>query len=72
MSGHWPAMRRSLSAMTEEIVLYTTENKIATIALNQPDSRNALSDALLDALIAAFERDARDGLLSRRRPWRLR
>ena len=52
-------MRRSLTAMTEEIVLYTSEDKIATIALNQPDSRNALSDALLDALIAAFER-ARD------------
>ena len=48
-------MRRSLSAMTEEIVRYSSENKIATIALNQPDSRNALSDALLDALIAAFE-----------------
>ena len=52
-------MRRSLTAMTDEIVLYTAENKIATIELNQPDSRNALSDALLDALIAAFER-ARD------------
>jgi enoyl-CoA hydratase/carnithine racemase len=32
---------------------------IATIALDQPDTRNALSDALLDELIAAFE-DARD------------
>ena len=52
-------MRRSLTAMTDEIVLYTTENKIATIALTPHDSRNALSDALLDALIAAFER-ARD------------
>ena len=52
-------MRRSLTAMTEEIVLYSSADKIATIALNQPDSRNALSDALLDALIAAFER-ARD------------
>ena len=59
VSGHRPAMRRSLTAMTEEIVLYSSEDKIATIALNQPDSRNALSDALLDALIAAFER-ARD------------
>jgi enoyl-CoA hydratase len=32
---------------------------IATIALDDPDTRNALSDATLDALIAAFER-ARD------------
>jgi enoyl-CoA hydratase/carnithine racemase len=32
---------------------------IATIALDDPGSRNALSDAMLDALIAAFER-ARD------------
>ncbi len=45
--------------MTDEIVIYSVENRIATIALNQPDSRNALSDALLDALLAAFER-ARD------------
>uniref|UniRef100_A0A6J5ZXI4 Unannotated protein n=1 Tax=freshwater metagenome TaxID=449393 RepID=A0A6J5ZXI4_9ZZZZ len=52
-------MRRSLTAMSDEIVLYTAEEKVATIALNQPDSRNALSDSLLDALIAAFER-ARD------------
>ncbi len=29
---------------------------IATIALNDPSTRNALSDAMLDALIAAFER----------------
>ena len=28
---------------------------VATIALDQPDSRNALSDELLDDLIAAFE-----------------
>jgi enoyl-CoA hydratase len=28
---------------------------VATITLDQPDTRNALSDALLDALIAAFE-----------------
>ena len=52
-------MARSLTAMSDQIVLYTAENKIATIALNQPESRNALSDELLDALIAAFER-ARD------------
>jgi enoyl-CoA hydratase len=42
-----------------ETVLYVAGDGIATISLNQPDSRNALSDALLDDLIAAFE-EARD------------
>ena len=32
-----------------------SEAGVATIALDQPDTRNALSDALLDGLIAAFE-----------------
>jgi len=35
------------------------ETGVATIALDQPDTRNALSDELLDDLIAAFE-EARD------------
>jgi enoyl-CoA hydratase/carnithine racemase len=35
------------------------EPGVATIAMDQPDTRNALSDALLTGLIAAFER-ARD------------
>jgi enoyl-CoA hydratase/carnithine racemase len=35
------------------------ENGVATIALDQPDTRNALSDELLDELIEAFE-NARD------------
>src|SRR5690349_7431741 len=30
------------------------DNGVATIALDQPDSRNALSDELLDDLLAAF------------------
>jgi enoyl-CoA hydratase len=33
----------------------TSDAGVATIALDQPDSRNALSDELLDELIAAFE-----------------
>src|SRR5215211_3387549 len=37
----------------------TSDSGVATIALDQPETRNALSDALLDELIAAFER-ARD------------
>jgi len=38
-----------------ETVLYEAADGVATISLNQPDSRNALSDALLDDLLAAFE-----------------
>jgi enoyl-CoA hydratase/carnithine racemase len=34
---------------------YDVADGVATIALDQPDSRNALSDELLDDLIAAFE-----------------
>jgi enoyl-CoA hydratase len=45
--------------MSDEPVRYTVEDRVATIALDHPETRNALSDELLDALIAAFER-ARD------------
>ena len=46
--------------MPSEKVLYSvTENAVATITLNDPDTRNALSPEMLEALIAAFER-ARD------------
>ena len=45
--------------MPDAPVLYTVADGVATLALNQPDTRNALSDELLDALQAAFER-ARD------------
>jgi enoyl-CoA hydratase/carnithine racemase len=38
---------------------YDVADGVATIALDQPDSRNALSDALLDDLLAAFAQ-ARD------------
>src|SRR6476619_6710432 len=37
-----------------ETVSYAVADGVATIAMDQPDSRNALSDALLDDLIAAF------------------
>jgi enoyl-CoA hydratase/carnithine racemase len=40
-------------------VRYEVADRIATLALDQPDTRNALSDEVLDDLIAAFER-ARD------------
>jgi enoyl-CoA hydratase len=45
--------------MSDDPVLYDVDAGVATIALNQPETRNALSDELLDALLAAFER-ARD------------
>jgi enoyl-CoA hydratase/carnithine racemase len=45
--------------MAYETVRYEVAGAVATIALNQPDTRNAFSDALLDDLIAAL-REARD------------
>lgn len=45
---------------TGELVRFeVAENGVATLTLDQPETRNALSDRLVDALIAAFER-ARD------------
>ena len=41
------------------MVRYESGGGVATITLDHPETRNALSDALLDALIQAFER-ARD------------
>jgi enoyl-CoA hydratase/carnithine racemase len=40
-------------------VAYAVANHVATVALDRPEARNALSDELLDDLLAAFER-ARD------------
>jgi enoyl-CoA hydratase/carnithine racemase len=40
-------------------VRYDVTDNVATIALDEPETRNALSDEVLDGLIAAFER-ARD------------
>jgi enoyl-CoA hydratase/carnithine racemase len=37
-----------------ETVTYAAQDGVATIAMDQPDTRNALSDALLDDLLAAF------------------
>jgi len=36
-------------------LLYETDQHVATISLNQPDTRNALSNELLSDLLAAFE-----------------
>jgi enoyl-CoA hydratase len=45
-----------------ETVLYEAADGVATISLNQPDTRNALSDELLGDLLGALEhaRDAQD------------
>ena len=40
--------------MAYETVRYDVADQVATIALDQPDSRNALSNELLDDLLAAF------------------
>jgi enoyl-CoA hydratase len=40
--------------MAYETIRYGVEDGVATIALDQPDTRNALSDELLDELTAAF------------------
>ena len=41
--------------MAFETLLYAVAEGVATISLNQPDTRNALSDELLSELTAAFE-----------------
>src|SRR5215218_7415456 len=41
-------------------VRYDVADRVATIALDQPETRNALSDEVLDDLIAAFERARED------------
>jgi len=40
--------------VSHDTLRYDVADGVATIALDQPDSRNALSDALLDDLLAAF------------------
>jgi len=42
-------------------VRYDVAEGVATIAMDQPDTRNALSDALLDDLLAAFAAARDDG-----------
>lgn len=43
------------------IVRYDVADGVATIAMDQPDTRNALTDELLAALVASFERARDDG-----------
>ena len=46
--------------MSTETVAYAVADGVATIAMDQPDTRNALSDELLDGLLAAFGRARED------------
>jgi enoyl-CoA hydratase len=41
--------------MSETPVRYDVDGGVATIALDDPDTRNSLSDAMLDGLVEAFE-----------------
>jgi enoyl-CoA hydratase len=47
--------------MAYATLLYTVSDGVATVALDQPDTRNALSDALLTDLLAALEAARDDG-----------
>ena len=59
MAGQRSASAYSLRHEMSGSVQYEIAGGVATIALDQPETRNALSDEVLDDLIAAFER-ARD------------
>jgi enoyl-CoA hydratase/carnithine racemase len=47
--------------MAYETIRYEIADGVATVTLDQPETRNALSDELLDELIAAFEAARDDG-----------
>ncbi|MBS3651989.1 crotonase/enoyl-CoA hydratase family protein [Pseudaminobacter sp. 19-2017] len=42
--------------MSFENILYSVDDRIATIALNRPDRLNAVSEAMIDEIIAALDR----------------
>lgn len=46
--------------MSSGVVSYTVAGGVATVAMDEPGTRNALSDAMLAALIAAFRRAGED------------
>src|SRR5205085_8585833 len=52
---------RAVAQQTAEKVLYEVAEGIATITLNDPETRNALSPELLGGLSASFERAREDG-----------
>ena len=46
--------------MTDDLVRVTTAGAVATLTLNRPDKRNALTAAMLDQMVAALDRVERD------------
>ena len=50
-----------MTAASDELVRVHTENGVATVTLNQPERRNSLSMALLEALSEVLEQIAGDG-----------
>lgn len=46
--------------MSEQMVLYEVAEGVATITMNDPQTRNSLSPEMLEGLIAAFERAQRE------------
>lgn len=46
--------------MTDELVLYAVHNHVATLTLNRPEKRNALSPDLVEALLAQLQRARED------------
>ena len=50
-----------MTAASDELVRLHAENGVATVTLNQPDRRNSLSMALLEALSEVLEQIAGDG-----------
>ena len=50
-----------MTAVSDELVRVHTDNGVATVTLNQPERRNSLSMALLEALSEVLEQIAGDG-----------
>lgn len=46
--------------MSEDLVLYSVSNRIATITLNRPDKSNALNPTLVSSLIETFNKAGTD------------
>jgi enoyl-CoA hydratase/carnithine racemase len=44
------------SAMSEEVIVCSVEDGIATVTMNRPEKRNAMNVAMLEGFVAAFER----------------
>jgi hypothetical protein len=56
---------RVRAAVAPGTVRYDVADGVATLALDQPETRNALSDHVLDDLVAAFERARDDAAVPR-------